>query len=261
MHEHISFQSPSLSSSQEIEDFFNSKALLANTSMSSVPLQFLVYSYTPPTSCSAPVPSIIDYSSRFLVTSVGVMPGDNISETVVAQLYLLHYSSMVSTASQYGPKGVCMGATDNAQTQSNQWCITFLVKFKSFDVIRPTIVQGSRLLQSILYFKVKQSSLSKHRSLSTAQHILGMDSSINKGPESVLSNDPTFWELLCMQSNAILATTFLAVFMPINAITLYATFTELFHIFNPSNVTLSIIRDPMRRIKIFSNHASGLQDE
>ncbi|CAF1317943.1 unnamed protein product [Adineta ricciae] len=200
---------------------------------------------------------------------------------------------MVSTASQYGPKGVCMGATDNAQTQSNQWCITFLVKFKSFDVIRPTIVQGSRLLQSILYFKVKQSSLSKHRSLSTAQHvtvlvstfellsfvflspheflaisimlfstiILGMDSSINKGPESVLSNDPTFWELLCMQSNAILATTFLAVFMPINAITLYATFTELFHIFNPSNVTLSIIRDPMRRIKIFSNHASGLQDE
>ncbi|CAF1317819.1 unnamed protein product [Adineta ricciae] len=132
---------------------------------------------------------------------------------------------MVPIASQYGSKGVCMGATDNAQTQSNQYCITFLVKFKSSDVIRPTIVQGLRLLQSILYFKVNQFSLSKYQFLSTTQHvtvlvstfelvsfvflspheflvisimllstvILGMDSSINKGLESVLSNDPTFW--------------------------------------------------------------------
>ena len=51
--------------------------------------------------------------------------------------------SWIPRLDQYGPQGVCMAAIDNTNIQSNQWCITFLVGFRSPDVIRPQLVQGS----------------------------------------------------------------------------------------------------------------------
>ncbi|UJR16955.1 hypothetical protein I4U23_003853 [Adineta vaga] len=153
----------------QIEDFYNAAALSANTPMSSVPLQFLFYGYAAPGGCITP-PAII--GSRPNRACIGVMPGDNITEYVIVQVYcpgksivdfvssvpigmtksaILNPStgiyhlvlSWIPIASQYGPQGVCMGAIDNTQLQSNQWCITFLVGFKSPDVIKPTLVQGS----------------------------------------------------------------------------------------------------------------------
>lgn len=47
------------------------------------------------------------------------------------------------TAAQYGPQGLCAGALDNTNVQSEQWCITYLVGFDSPDIIRPTAIQGS----------------------------------------------------------------------------------------------------------------------
>ena len=51
--------------------------------------------------------------------------------------------SWFPTAAQRGPQGFCAGAVDNTNVQSDQWCITFLVGYKSPDIIRPTAVQGS----------------------------------------------------------------------------------------------------------------------
>ena len=106
------------------------------------------------------------------IACVGVMPGDNISDTVIVQIgctgktivdfvssvpigmmkgsiqnpstgiFVLNFF-WIPIAAQYGPQGVCMGAIDNTNVQSNQWCITYLVGFKSPEVIKPTLVQGS----------------------------------------------------------------------------------------------------------------------
>ena len=51
--------------------------------------------------------------------------------------------SWFPAAAQSGPQGFCAGAVDNTNVQSDQWCITFLVGYKSPDIIRPTAVQGS----------------------------------------------------------------------------------------------------------------------
>ena len=51
--------------------------------------------------------------------------------------------SWFPTAAQSGPQGFCAGAVDNTNVQSDPWCITFLVGYKSPDIIRPTAVQGS----------------------------------------------------------------------------------------------------------------------
>ncbi|CAF1288614.1 unnamed protein product [Adineta ricciae] len=153
----------------QIEDFYNAAALSANTPMTSVPLQFLFYGYPTPTGCSTP-PAII--GSRPNRACIGVLVGDNVTELVIIQVYCTGKSiidyvssvpvgmtksaiqnpstgiyqivlSWVPVASQYGPQAVCVGAVDNTNIQTNQWCITFLVGFKSPDVIRPKMVQGS----------------------------------------------------------------------------------------------------------------------
>ncbi|CAF1507596.1 unnamed protein product [Adineta ricciae] len=153
----------------QIEDFFNNAAFLANTPMTSVPLQFLFYGYGKPGGCATPPEIIGDRPNR---ACIGVMPNDNITERVVVQVNcpgksivdfistvprgmdkssILNISTgvygliltWIPRADQYGPQGVCMAAIDNTKLQSNQWCITFLVGFKSPDVIRPTLVQGS----------------------------------------------------------------------------------------------------------------------
>ncbi|UJR12009.1 hypothetical protein I4U23_016187 [Adineta vaga] len=153
----------------QIEDFYNSAAVTSNTPMSSVPLQFLFYGYAKPTSCSIS-PLII--GNRPNRACIGVMPNDNITETVIIQVFcsgqtIVDYVSSVPVGmtkskisnpssgiftiilswvpiqSQYGPQGVCFGAVDNNSLQSNQWCITFLVGFRSPDIVYPSLVQGS----------------------------------------------------------------------------------------------------------------------
>ncbi|UJR11942.1 hypothetical protein I4U23_016120 [Adineta vaga] len=153
----------------QIEDFYNAAALAANKPMTSVPLQFLFYGYAAPSGCSTP-PEII--GNRPNRACIGVLVGDNITEYVTIQVYcpgksITEYVSSVPVgmqksaiinprpgiyqiilswfpvSSQYGPQAVCIGAVDNTNIQTNQWCITFLVGFKSPDVIRPTLVQGT----------------------------------------------------------------------------------------------------------------------
>ena len=51
--------------------------------------------------------------------------------------------SWIPSAAQFGPQGFCAGAVDNTNVQSDPWCITFLVGYKSPEIIRPTAVQGS----------------------------------------------------------------------------------------------------------------------
>ncbi|CAF1155612.1 unnamed protein product [Adineta ricciae] len=153
----------------QIEDFYNAAAVTANTPMSSVPLQFLFYGYANPGGCTTP-PAII--GNRPNRACIGVLVGDNVTEVVVIQVYctgktiteyvssvpagmtksaILNPStgiynvilSWIPVSDQYGPQAVCFGAVDNTNIQTNQWCITFLVGFKSPDVIRPKLVQGS----------------------------------------------------------------------------------------------------------------------
>ncbi|UJR19911.1 hypothetical protein I4U23_023043 [Adineta vaga] len=177
----------------QIEDFFNNAALLANTPMSSVPFQFLFYGYAAPTGCSTPPAIIGDRPNR---ACIGVMPYDNITEYVTIEVYcpgksIVEYVSSVPVGmrksailnpspniyrivlswipipDQNGPQGVCIGAVDNTNLQSNQWCITFLVGYKSPDVIRPTIVQGSAspigtIFQNHTVFSI-QTSISVNR--------------------------------------------------------------------------------------------------
>ena len=51
--------------------------------------------------------------------------------------------SWIPTSDQYGPQDFCAGAVDNTNVQSDRWCITFLVRFESPEIIRPTLVPGS----------------------------------------------------------------------------------------------------------------------
>ncbi|CAF1525491.1 unnamed protein product [Adineta ricciae] len=153
----------------QIEDFYDNAALLTNSPMSSVPIQFLFYGYPNPGGCSTPPAIVGDRPNR---ACIGVMPGDNVTLRVVVEVYCTGKSivDFISTvprgvtksgisnpttgqyeitlswfplADQYGPQGICMAAIDNTNIQSNQWCITYLVGFQSPDVIRPTLVQGS----------------------------------------------------------------------------------------------------------------------
>ena len=51
--------------------------------------------------------------------------------------------SWIPVASQNGPQGFCAAAVDSTNVQSEQWCIMFLVGYRSPDIVRPTAVQGS----------------------------------------------------------------------------------------------------------------------
>ncbi|UJR38799.1 hypothetical protein I4U23_031464 [Adineta vaga] len=153
----------------QIEDFYNSAALIANTPMSSVPLQFLFYGYPTPIVCKTP-PTII--GNRPNRACIGTPIGSNVTEYVIVETYcpgqtidnfitsspigmeksaILNPSpgiyhlilSWIPISAQYGPEPFCAGAIDNNNLQSNQWCVTFLVGFDSPDVIRPKVVQGS----------------------------------------------------------------------------------------------------------------------
>ncbi|UJR17455.1 hypothetical protein I4U23_004350 [Adineta vaga] len=153
----------------QFEDFYNAAAITANNPMSSVPLQFLFYGYPNPGGCTVSPEIIGERPNR---ACIGVMPNDNITERVIVQVNcpgksivdfistvprgvtksgILNPSvgvyevilSWIPRSDQYGPQGVCMAAIDNTKIQSNQWCITFLVGFRSPDVIKPQLVQGS----------------------------------------------------------------------------------------------------------------------
>ncbi|CAF0882617.1 unnamed protein product [Adineta ricciae] len=192
----------------QIEDFFNAAALSANTPMSSVPLQFLFYGYPAPTGCGTP-PAII--GQRPNRACIGVMPGDNVTEIVITQVYcpgtsivdtvssvpigmskssILNPStniyeiilSWIPISSQYGPQAVCFGTVDNNNLQSNQWCITFLVGFKSPQVIRPQLVQGSAspigtVFQNQTTFSI-QTSISVNRPTLNGTNIYFWDSTL-----------------------------------------------------------------------------------
>ncbi len=51
--------------------------------------------------------------------------------------------SWIAPAAHFGPQDFCAGAVDNTNVQSDQWCIIFLVGFKSPNIIVPIAVQGS----------------------------------------------------------------------------------------------------------------------
>ncbi|UJR18699.1 hypothetical protein I4U23_005606 [Adineta vaga] len=180
----------------QIEDFYNAAAVTANTPMSSVPVQFLFYGYTAPAACSTP-PVIINNQQN--QTCIGIAPGDNITEIVVAQVICPGKSivkfisstpigmkksniqnpstgiyhlviSWIPIGSQYGPQGVCMAAVDNTQVQSNQWCITYLVGHQSFSpLLRPTLIQGSTL---------PVASISVNRPIRTGTYIYFWDATL-----------------------------------------------------------------------------------
>ncbi|UJR07378.1 hypothetical protein I4U23_011664 [Adineta vaga] len=240
----------------QIEDFYNAAALAANTPMTSVPLQFLFYGYAAPTGCSTPPAIIGDRPNR---ACIGVLVGANVTEYVTIQVYcpgksIIDYVSSVPVGmtksailnpstgiyqiilswvpvySQYGPQAVCIGAIDNTNIQTNQWCITFLVGFQSPDVIRPSLVQGSAspigtVFQNQTLFSI-QTTVSVNRPTRNGTYIyfynstgggtlvqkydcgwepepgmfyyVTMDSGVASGtefcgPESAPINDPTFW--------------------------------------------------------------------
>ncbi|UJR12203.1 hypothetical protein I4U23_016380 [Adineta vaga] len=153
----------------QIEDFYDNAAFLANTPMSSVPLQFLFYGYGNTSGCNTPPAIVGERPNR---ACIGVMPNDNITLLVIVEVYcpgksivdfistvprgvtkssILNPSvgrydlvlSWIPRTDQYGPQGICMAAIDNTKIQSNQWCVTYLVGFLSPDVIKPTLVQGT----------------------------------------------------------------------------------------------------------------------
>jgi hypothetical protein len=75
--------------------------------------------------------------------------------------------SWIPTADQYEPQGFCAGAVDNTNTQSDQWCITFLVGFESPDIIRPRAVQVSAspigtILRNHTIFSIQRNALCRH---------------------------------------------------------------------------------------------------
>ncbi|CAF1000208.1 unnamed protein product [Adineta ricciae] len=151
----------------QIEDYYNSAA---TNPMSSVPIVFLFYGYTPSSTACPQRPQIIGVRPNR--ACIGVPIGVQLNETIVVQTYCpgqaivdfvtssplgMQHSAianpsantwtMVLTwtpqASQAGPQGFCAGAVDNSSLQSDPWCITYLVDYTSPNIIRPTVVQGS----------------------------------------------------------------------------------------------------------------------
>ncbi|CAF3370210.1 unnamed protein product [Rotaria socialis] len=151
----------------QIEDYFDSSSV---NPMSSVPIQFLFYAYTPSGSACSSRPAVIgDRPNR---ACIGVPYNVQLTERIVVQTYctgqtivdfvtsspigMLHSAignpssgiwTMVLTwtpmAAQSGPQGFCAAAIDNNNLQSDPWCITYLVDYTSPNLIRPTMVQGS----------------------------------------------------------------------------------------------------------------------
>lgn len=150
----------------QVEDYYSSSS---TTPMSSVPIQFLFYSYAAPSGCSIP-PVII--GARPNRACIGTPIGSNVTEYVIAEVYCSGKTiidfvtsspvgmkktsiinlgsnlyqiilSWIPQSSQYGPQGFCAGAVDNTNVQSDQWCITFLVGFESPNLITTTSIQGT----------------------------------------------------------------------------------------------------------------------
>ncbi|CAF4971027.1 unnamed protein product, partial [Rotaria sp. Silwood1] len=103
----------------QIEDYYLSTS---SSPMSSVPIQFLIYSYVASGGCGIP-PAIIGTRSN-------------------QDLYQINLT-WTPTANQLGPQSFCAAALDNTNISSDQWCITFLVGFNSPDLIRPSLIQGA----------------------------------------------------------------------------------------------------------------------
>ncbi|CAF1012841.1 unnamed protein product [Rotaria sordida] len=151
----------------QIEDYYDSSH---TTPMSSVPIQFLFYAYTPSSSACATRPAVI--GERPNRACIGVPYDVQLTETVIVQTYCtgqtivdfvtsspigMTHSAITNPSSglwhmtltwtpnitQSGPEGFCAGAIDNHNLQSDPWCITYLVDYTSPNIIRPTVVQGS----------------------------------------------------------------------------------------------------------------------
>ncbi|CAF3771778.1 unnamed protein product [Rotaria sp. Silwood1] len=150
----------------QIEDYYLSTS---SSPMSSVPIQFLIYSYVASGGCGIP-PAIIGTRSNqaCITTSVGSFitesviaevycPGQTINEfltvsplgmqqssiqNITSNLYQINLT-WTPTANQLGPQSFCAAALDNTNISSDQWCITFLVGFNSPDLIRPSLIQGA----------------------------------------------------------------------------------------------------------------------
>ncbi|CAF1498527.1 unnamed protein product [Adineta ricciae] len=145
----------------QIEDYFNS---LSTVPMSSTPLQFLFYGYSPISNCTTP-PVIINgrpdrscisapsgVSLTVNVTAQVSCPGKSIVEFFTSSPVGLQKSSILNvgidvyqinvnwipTSNQSGPQVFCASAIDNTYVLSNQWCITFLVDSVAPVIIRPT---------------------------------------------------------------------------------------------------------------------------
>ncbi|UJR07234.1 hypothetical protein I4U23_011522 [Adineta vaga] len=95
----------------QIEDFYDNVALLANSPMSSVPMQFLFYGYPNTSGCSTPPEIIGDRPNR---ACIGVMPGTSITLHVVVDVYCSGKSivDFISTV----PRGVTKSSITSPTT-------------------------------------------------------------------------------------------------------------------------------------------------
>jgi hypothetical protein len=150
----------------QIEDYYS---VSSSTPMSSVPIQFLFYSYHPPSGCNIPPAIISTYSNG---ACIRILIGSNVTEYVTAQVFcqgknitdfvtsspigmkksqIMYIGtnlyqivlSWIPQVSQYGLQGFCTAAVDNTELQSDPWCITFLVGFQSPNLILTTMIQGT----------------------------------------------------------------------------------------------------------------------
>ncbi|CAF1412544.1 unnamed protein product [Adineta ricciae] len=145
----------------QVEDYFDS---LSTVPMSSTPLQFLFYGYSPSSNCTSPpviingrpdrscISALIGVSLTVNVTAQVSCPGKSIVEFFTSSPVGLQKSSILNvainvyqinvnwipTSNQSGPQVFCASAIDNTNVFSNQWCITFLVDSVAPVIIRPT---------------------------------------------------------------------------------------------------------------------------
>ncbi|UJR17041.1 hypothetical protein I4U23_003939 [Adineta vaga] len=143
----------------QIEDYYNETSSIP---MSSVPVQFLFYGYTPISTCitppnlisNRPDPECVDTSVGSTVTerfTVHVLCANKVIVDFVTSsplgmtksairspslgIYEIDFNWVPAT-SQRGSQSLCIGAVDNTNIQSNQLCTTYLVDFEAPSFIR-----------------------------------------------------------------------------------------------------------------------------
>ncbi|CAF0722780.1 unnamed protein product [Adineta steineri] len=170
----------------QIEDYFS---ITSTTPMSSVPVQFLFYAYSPSAGVCAQRPSII--GARPNRACIGVPVGVQLNETVIAQTYcpgqtivdfvttspigMTHSSisnpssdiwimTVTWTPSQSGSQGFCAGAIDISSLPSDPWCVTYLVGFTSPELIQSSASPVGIIFQNQTIFSIQTTSAVKRPS-------------------------------------------------------------------------------------------------